>query len=174
MSVKRLIVLPLALAVVLMSAIAPPITPIEAPAATPMRFIAVDVHVDSDQARLGAWQIEYEATGAPESKVMLVGVEGGEHAAYSEAPRYDPAALSGGRIIIASYTTDNNAPLGLTRVARLHLSVMGVMAPEHSLRLIAAGDDEGIRIEPKVWASEFTPDASNKNDTNTEDKGPLP
>lgn len=172
----RLRMLSLLLAGLLMSVVAPQGVgqPVETPRAFAMRFVAVDVYIDSGDARLGAWQIEYVGGSGQEDRVMLVGVEGGEHPAYTTAPHYDPAALDGGRVIIAAYTTAADSPSGQSRVARLHLSVPGGAEVTHTVRLIAAGDSEGVRIAPRVWVSEFSPDIIKNNDSDTEDEGSQP
>ena len=107
-----------------------------------IRFTYVDLYLDSGEAALAAWQLEFAAeTG----DVKLVGVEGGEHAAFKHAPVYDPKALQGGRIIVAAYSLDGELPSGRTRVARLHLQVTGD-APLFVTKLQAASDREGERI----------------------------
>ncbi len=178
MSLRRLMMVPLLFGAVLMSALAPPVPERAAVTrgAPPMRFVAVDVLIDSDSVRLGAWQIEYEGSvGADaDGRVMLVGVEGGEHPAYTRAPHYDPAALSGGRIVIAAYTTADDAPSGVTRVARLHLSIPQGGEFVHGVRLIAAGDSDGDRIEARVWVAEITPESNTKSNSTNESEGSEP
>jgi kynurenine formamidase len=107
----------------------------------------VDIYVDSGQAQLGAWQLEF--TGG--NDVQLVGVEGGEHAAYSQPPHYDAAALMRNRVILAALNTTDALPTGKTRVARLHLRVSG--QPTFETTLIAAGDADGERIDATPTAS---------------------
>src|SRR6185295_2413242 len=75
----------------------PPAPAAPAPAAKPdhseaggARFEAVDVYVDSGGKPLGAYQIELKAASGD---VKAVGIEGGEAAAFGQAPYYDPAAL---------------------------------------------------------------------------------
>jgi hypothetical protein len=118
----------------------------DAPPASP-RFMPVDIYVDSGQAQLGAWQLEF--TGG--NDVQLVGVEGGEHAAYSQPPHYDAAALMRNRVILAALNTTDALPTGKTRVARLHLRVSG--QPTFETTLIAAGDADGERIDATPTAS---------------------
>ena len=82
------------------------------------RFLAVDVFVDSGAAPLAAWQVELVDVSG---HARVVGVEGGEHPAFLEAPYYDPAALQSGRIIVAALHVGADLPVGRTRVARVHL-----------------------------------------------------
>lgn len=110
-----------------------------APQDGPVRFVAVDVFVDSGAHALAAWQFEL-ACGA-----RIVGIEGAK-----EPPYYDPAALEGGRIVIASFTPDPDPPRGRARVARLHLEERG--AVEYVPKLLAAGGPGGARIEARIEA----------------------
>jgi hypothetical protein len=111
------------------------------------RFMSVDVFVDSGEAPLGAWQIEFSGG----EDVELVGVEGGEHAAYADPPHYDAAALMHDRVMLAAMNTTDALPTGQTRVARLHLRVRGV--PTFETTLIAAGNASGERIDATASAA---------------------
>jgi hypothetical protein len=115
-----------------------------APQAERVRFEAVDVYVDSGRAPLAAWQFELAAESG---NAIIVGVEGGEHPAFAEPPYYDPAALSHGRIIIASFSTGDDLPAGRTRVARLHMQVTGDTPPDYAVRLQVAASRDGERID---------------------------
>ncbi len=112
-----------------------------------VRFRAMDVVLDSGEKPLSAWQVEITGDLA-HSKI--VGVEGGDVEHYSKAPYYDPAALQGGRIIIAAFTTEEDAPAGRIRVARIHLAESGGGVPEYSARLIAAATRGGEQIDVPV------------------------
>lgn len=115
------------------------------------RFEAVDIYVDSGDVPLAAWQFELAAeTG----DVKIVGVEGGEHPAFAEPPYYDPAALKGGRIIIAAFSTGADLPTGRTRVARIHVRVAGAAVPEYVVKLQTAGSRTGERIEASAALTE--------------------
>jgi kynurenine formamidase len=112
-----------------------------------VRFMPVDIYIDSGDAALGAWQISF--SGSPD--VELVGVEGGEHPAYAEPAHYDAAALMHDRVILAALNTTDALPTGKTRVARLHLRVSG--EPTFETTLIAAGDADGERIDATATAA---------------------
>ena len=58
-----------------------------------VRFGSVDVFIDSGPAALAAYQFELDVTAG---NVTLVGVEGGEHRAFQQAPYYDPRAHARG------------------------------------------------------------------------------
>jgi len=64
-----------------------------------VRFAPLHIYLDSGNKSLAAYQFELKAfTG----QIKIVGVEGGQHEAFEEAPYYDPAALANDRIIIAA------------------------------------------------------------------------
>ncbi len=101
------------------------------------RFGAFDLWITGGVA---AWQVEVEGEG------RIVGVEGGEGEAWREPAYYDPAALAGGRIVLAAFTTRTEVPEGRVRVARLHMeSPSGLTA-----RMIASAAVGGERIEVTV------------------------
>jgi hypothetical protein len=104
------------------------------------RFVAVDVYADSQGKGLAAWQIELECR---EGQAKIVGVEGGD-----QPPYYDPAALQGGRIILASFTTEPRPPAGRVLVARVHLQETG--KTDYAVTVMAAAAPGGERIEPKI------------------------
>jgi hypothetical protein len=105
-----------------------------------VRFAPVDIYLDSGSRPLAAYQFELKVT---KGKVKIVGVEGGEHAAFQEAPYYDPAALMKDRIIIAAFNTGRNLPTGRTRIARVHLQITGAAKPQYELELAVAADAHG-------------------------------
>ncbi len=108
-----------------------------------VRFAPVHVYLDAGDKPLAAYQFELRAkTG----QIKIVGVEGGEHPAFQEAPYYDPAALMNDRIIIAAFNTGNDLPHGRTRIATIHLQILGDAEPQYELKLIVAADKEGERI----------------------------
>jgi hypothetical protein len=120
-----------------------PDDPDAAPAGTP-RFAFLDVYVDAGDASVAAYQLELVATAGD---VTIVGIEGGEHAAFVEPPYYDPAALKESeRVIIGAFDTGDDLPHGRTRVARVHVRIAGP-APEYELSLTVAADADGAEID---------------------------
>jgi hypothetical protein len=108
-----------------------------------VRFAPVHVYLDSGDKPLAAYQFELKArTG----QIKIVGVEGGEHPAFQEAPYYDPAALMNDRIIIAAFNTSSDLPHGRTRIATIHLQILGDAEPQYELKLIVVADKEGEKI----------------------------
>ena len=119
-----------------------------------VRFVPVEVMVDSGKVGLGAYQIEVTA---PEG-VEIVGLEGGENGVFHDAPFYDPAALMGRRIVVAAFSTEGSLPQREVRVARLHLQVTGgagAALPELKNKLVVATDGAGRTIEARVTLKLF-------------------
>jgi hypothetical protein len=117
------------------------------PAEGRARFAPLHVYLDSGDKPLAAYQFELKArTG----QIKIVGVEGGEHPAFQEAPYYDPAALMNDRIIIAAFNTGSDLPHGRTRIATIHLQIPGDTEPQYELKLIVAADTEGENLPAKL------------------------
>lgn len=121
-----------------------------------VRFCFVDLYVDSGSQTLAAWQVELVAT-AESGEVKIVGIEGGEHPAYHQPAYYDPAALMHHRVILAAFCTGNDLPTGKTRVARVHLQVPADAQPHYEVKLEAAADRDGQRIDVTVHATQGEP-----------------
>ena len=117
------------------------------PVASDVHFQSVDVTLDPKGQPLAAYQIEFVADAA---RVKLVGVEGGDHAAFREPPYYDPAALSQHRVILAAFSTSADLPKRVIRVARLHVQMTGDGQPEWSAKLIVASSDKADSIPAEV------------------------
>ncbi len=114
------------------------------------RFTAVNVFIDAQASPLAAWQVEL----ADGRGVQIVGVEGGEHAAFAKPPYYDPKALSDNRIVLAAFTTSKDVPSGKTRVARLHLRVEGAAEPRFEVRSSLAAAADGKEVTATVTLEE--------------------
>ncbi len=124
------------------------------------RFAPVHIYLDSGGKPLAAYQFELvawasrpwiqnhgqDARATVPGTIKIVGVEGGEHPAFREAPYYDPAALMNDRIIIAAFNTGRDLPSGRTRIATLHLQILGDAQPEYQLTLVTAADADGQTI----------------------------
>jgi hypothetical protein len=108
---------------------------------TETRFIAIDIYARTRERELAAWQIELSCDPA---QAKIVGVEG----AGQKPPYYDPAALYGGRIILASFTTESHPPSGRVWVARIHLEETG--RPQYAAKVMAAASPGGERFEPTL------------------------
>ena len=112
-----------------------------------VRFSPLHIHIDSGRRPLAAYQFELKAAAG---QIKIVGVEGGEHKAFKEAPYYDPAALAKNRIIIAAFNTGSDLPKSRTRIATIHLQIIGQTKPEYELKLTVAADADGEEIPAKI------------------------
>ncbi len=114
-----------------------------------VRFDTVDVVIDSGKRPLAAYQFQLEAV---EGDVTIVGIEGAASGPFSDAPYYDPEALSGGRIIVGDFIAKNerDLPTGATRVARLHVRIAGEREPDYRASLHTAGTAGGEPISADI------------------------
>jgi hypothetical protein len=112
-----------------------------------VRFAPLYIYIDSGSKSLAAYQFELKATAG---QVKIVGVEGGSPEAFKEAPYYDPAALQDNRIIIAAFSTAGSLPKGRTRVATIHLQIIGEIEPQYELKLIVAADADAKEIPAEI------------------------
>jgi len=112
-----------------------------------VRFAPLHIYLDSGNRSLAVYQFELKATAG---QIKIVGVEGGQHEAFKEAPYYDPAASAKDRIIIAAFSTGSNLPKGRTRIATIHLQIIGDAEPEYDLKLAVAGDADGKEIPAEI------------------------
>ena len=112
-----------------------------------VRFAPLHIYLDSGNKSLAAYQFELKAAAG---QVKIVGVEGGQHPAFKEAPYYDPAALANDRIIIAAFNTGSELPTGRTRIATIHLQITGDAEPDYELKLVVAGDADAKEIPAKI------------------------
>ena len=111
-----------------------------------VRFAPLHIYLESCNL-LAAYQFELKATAG---QIKIVGVEGGQHKAFKEAPYYDPAALAKDRIIIAAFSTSRDLPTDRTRIATIHLQIIGDTEPQYELKLIVAADADGKEIPAEI------------------------
>jgi hypothetical protein len=112
-----------------------------------VRFAPLHIYLDSGNQPLAAYQFELKAAAG---QIKIVGVEGGQHKAFKEAPYYDPAALANNRIIIAAFNTGSELPTGRTRIATIHLQIIGEAEPDYELKLVVAADADAKEIPAKI------------------------
>ncbi len=144
---KRIVTFSLVAACFVLLLPAPQVSRASKPVKQTIRFAPVHIYIDSGSKPLAAYQFELKAAAG---QIKIVGVEGGEHAAFKEAPYYDPAALMDDRIIIAAFNTGRDLPAGRTRVATIHLQIFGDAEPEYQLTLVAAADNNGEKISAEL------------------------
>ena len=111
-----------------------------------VRFAPLHIYLETCNL-LAAYQFELKATAG---QIKIVGVEGGQHKAFKEAPYYDPAALAKDRIIIAAFSTSRDLPTDRTRIATIHLQIIGDTEPQYELKLIVAADADGKEIPAEI------------------------
>jgi hypothetical protein len=115
-------------------------------------FRAVEVFVDSTNKPLAAYQLEFTASRG----AKIVGIEGGEHAAFKAAPFYDPKAMQHELVIIGAFSLAkaDKLPSGKTRVATIHLQTTGNEPPRYEVRLATAATVGGKKIPAHASAEE--------------------
>jgi hypothetical protein len=116
-------------------------------------FKAVDVFVDSGAQPLAAYQLDFSTTTG---NARIVGIEGGEHPAFSQPPYYDPQAMQRERAVLAAFNTvaADKLPKGKTRVATIHVEVSGERSPKFDLKLHTAADANGQPISVQTSFAE--------------------
>ena len=112
-----------------------------------VRFAPLHIYLDSGNKPLAAYQFELKAAAG---QIKIVGVEGGQHKAFEEAPYYDRAALTNDRIIIAAFNTGSELPKERTRIATIHLQIIGDAEPDYELKLTVAADTDANEIPAKI------------------------
>jgi hypothetical protein len=113
-----------------------------------VRFAPLHIYLDSGDKFLAAYQFELKAVAG---QIKIVGVEGGQHKAFKEAPYYDKAALyKSNRIIIAAFNTGSELPTGRTRIATIHLQIIGEDEPDYELKLTVTADANAKEIPAKI------------------------
>ncbi|HEX5786647.1 MAG TPA: hypothetical protein VFY03_00595 [Woeseiaceae bacterium] len=119
-----------------------------AQAAEPVRFAALDIWLEAP-APVAAWQFELRDGSAA---MQVVGVEGGDSAAYPDAPYYDRDAVAAGvadRIVVADYSLEpaSRLPRGRTRVATVHVMLPAAAEPDFQLILVTATTHDGRPLD---------------------------
>ncbi len=136
----------------LLGAAARPVSAQE-PARNGPRFLVVDVFADAGTSALAAYQIEVKATNG---LVKIVGIEGGEPAAFRSPPYYDPAAMQTERVVLGAFSlaTPERLPRGPVRIASLHCQVSGPVQPGFIANVTTAATHGGQPIPIRVTVQE--------------------
>ena len=108
-------------------------------------FAVYDLFLDSGSQPLAAYQLEVRA---PRS-VKFVGVEGGKHIAFQRPPFHDPKAIQKNRIKLAAFSArpPEKLPSGETRIASLHVQIIGSISPEFHVELEVASNHKAEKIK---------------------------
>lgn len=104
-----------------------------------VEFEAVDIVIDTGGRPMAAFQFEVTADA------KLVSVENGD--LQERPPYHDPAALQGGRVIVAEYTIAKPHS-GKVRAATLHFQHDG--KPDYKARIIVVAGPEGERMDATI------------------------
>jgi hypothetical protein len=159
---KKCLVLSIVVACLAILLLIPKVGQASRPGTTNVRFAPVHVYLDPGGKPLAAYQFELVAWASrPGSQnrgqdaratgqIKIVGVEGGAHPAFKDAPYYDPAALMNDRIIIAAFNIGADLPTTRTRIATIHLQILGDMEPKYELNLITAGDTDAQEVPAEL------------------------
>ncbi len=122
---------------------------------TGVQFVTVDLFVDSGDSSLAAYQVDLKATNEA-GRVLLAGIEGGEHEAFSTPAHYDPKALNAEKefdhVVLAAFSTGENLPSGRTRVATLHYQMPSAGELKLDVLTLVTGDADAGVIQAKAEA----------------------
>ena len=114
------------------------------------RFVTVDLMVDSENAKVAAWQCELRYD---KEKISIVGIEGND--LDKTPPRYDSQGLKSGRIKLAHFQVDESKlGKGKFRLARLHLMVKGDLVPGMKLISKLTADPAGNTFSGRIFIVE--------------------
>ena len=115
-------------------------------------FAVFDVFVDAGEEKLAAYQLKISDERAA---VKILSVEGGEHASFAEAPKFDSKAIQRDVIKMAAFSLDaaEKLPSGKVRVASLHVEIGPGLTPEWKATMEAAAGPKGKKISAKVSIS---------------------
>jgi len=143
MKLSRSTIVLLAVALVVATTLAPGRAAQAPQAQATVRFTAMDVLLDVGDTPVAAYQIHVTTSAGD---VTLVGIEGGEHAAFRQPPYYDPKAMGQNRIVLGAFNTGSDLPRGRTRVARLMVRVTGDTPPAYAATVQVAASPDGKPI----------------------------
>lgn len=115
-----------------------------------VRFAALDIYLQTSTP-VAAWQFELNSR---HGKMQVVGVEGGDSAAFRRAPYYDREAVQLGeadRLVVADYSlaSVDELPSGRFRIATIHVMTSGVI-DDIELTLITATAHDGTVIKATI------------------------
>jgi hypothetical protein len=108
-----------------------------------VRFRSLAIELEVGEQEVAGYQIELKTIAGD---ALIVGVGGGTARGFTDPPTYDPAALAGGRIILAAMNPNLALNMGRHLVAVVHMRESGE-EPVYEVEVIAAGDVDG-RVVP--------------------------
>ena len=122
--------------------------PLSSGAAEPnsgVEFRTVEIYLDPKGKPLAAYQLDWTITS---HDAKIVGIEGGEDAAFQEPPYYDPQAIQHERVVVAAFkvASERNLPKHRTRVATIHLQTKAGASCRYKFEKAEAATSNGGRI----------------------------
>jgi hypothetical protein len=115
-----------------------------------VRFAPIDIFLDAASNEIAAYQVELEVISGTAD---IVGVEGASLQGFEDAPYYDPAALKGGRIIVAAFSTKSTVPRGAQRVATVHMRERGDALVTYRLTPMVVADARGEPVQARAYVT---------------------
>ena len=115
-------------------------------------FAVFDVFLDTQGEPLAAYQLKILDRNAA---VKIISVEGGAHASFGEAPKFDPKAIQRDVIKLAAISLDasEKLPTSRVRVASLHVQIGAGLIPDWDAIVERAGRPGGQRISAEISIS---------------------
>jgi hypothetical protein len=111
----------------------------------PKQFAIYQILIEpQEEQKLAAWQVELNY-----SNLEIVGIAGGDEP-FEKPSDYDSRGLSGGRIILATFSLAKNLRVGRQVVARVHVLEQAGAMRKSKFKIIAVANEKGERIEAKM------------------------
>ena len=84
--------------------------------------------------------------------MKIISVEGGEHASFAAAPKFDPKAIQRDVIKLAAISLDSieKLPTSRVRIASLHVEIGPGLSPDWTAIVERAGRAGGEKIEAAI------------------------
>jgi len=127
------------------------------------KFLALEVWVDPKGQPLAAYQVRFGSGADAPNRTIVVGVESGQGGVFGVTPPYyDRTAVDNGEaegVVLAMMTTApvSALPSAKSRVATIHLMVLGGANPSFDIRLDTAATADGKWIPAEVSLIEGEP-----------------
>jgi hypothetical protein len=115
-------------------------------------FAVFDVFLDTNGEPLAAYQLKVSDKNAA---VKIISVEGGEHASFAAAPKFDAKAIQRDVIKLAAISLDasEKLPTSRVRIASLHVEIGPGLSPDWAEIVERAGRAGGEKIEATISIS---------------------
>ena len=109
-------------------------------------FYAYEIIISSEEeVNLAAWQVELSYDS---KTTKITAIEGGDKP-FTDPADYDARGLTGGKIILASFTLKKGDLAKEYKVAKVHL--FGSKAENLKLKLVIAANEKGKKINAKAY-----------------------